>query len=85
MYDQYLKVAYESLSERIAEVADYMALGKCKDFADYQNKAGMLEGLRLAQGDLHDPDERVRKASDGGMEEHLDETGNTEDSPVGYT
>jgi hypothetical protein len=84
MYDQYLKIAYESCGMKIAEAADHMAMGGCKSYEEYKESVGMIAGLRTAQEDLVELDERMRKSSEDGIKDHLDETGN-DDEAVGYT
>ena len=34
--------------------ADHLATGACKDYADYQKMAGIIEGLALAERELLD-------------------------------
>ena len=40
---------FNKLKEREREVSDGMSDGSCKDFAEYKNLCGVIQGLRSAR------------------------------------
>jgi len=45
---------FNKLKEREREVADSLAEGSCKDFAEYKNLCGVIQGLRRARMEVQD-------------------------------
>ena len=45
---------FNKLKEREREVADSLAEGGCKDFAEYKNLCGVIQGLRRARMEVQD-------------------------------
>ena len=51
---QMLDHLFNNLKEREREVSDAMAEGNCKDFAEYKNLCGVIQGLRRARMEVQD-------------------------------
>jgi hypothetical protein len=45
---------FNKLKEREREVGDSMVDGSCKDFAEYKNLCGVIQGLRRARMEVQD-------------------------------
>jgi len=45
---------FNKLRDREREVSDAIAEGNCKDFAEYRNLCGVIQGLRLAKMEVQD-------------------------------
>jgi hypothetical protein len=45
---------FNKLKEREREVSDAMAESSCKDFAEYRNLCGVIQGLRRARIEVQD-------------------------------
>jgi len=45
---------FNKLKEREREVSDAMAEGSCKDFDEYRNLCGVIQGLRRARMEVQD-------------------------------
>jgi hypothetical protein len=59
-----LEILRKKLRERMNEVADAVASGRCADFGDYQKLCGVIEGLAYAERDLLDLAETMKKEND---------------------
>jgi hypothetical protein len=57
--------ALEYLRKKIRDImnehADYVATGAPKDWAEYRNHVGVIEGLAKAERELLDLEERLRQ------------------------
>ena len=51
---QMLDNLFNRLKEREKEVSDSIAEGGCKDFAEYKNLCGVIQGLRRARMEVQD-------------------------------
>jgi hypothetical protein len=51
---QMLDHLFNRLKEREREVSDAMAEGSAKDFAEYRNLCGVIQGLRRARLEVQD-------------------------------
>ena len=51
---QMLDHLFNKLKEREREVSDGMSDGSCKDFAEYKNLCGVIQGLRRARMEVQD-------------------------------
>jgi hypothetical protein len=51
---QMLDHLFNKLKEREREVSDAMAEGSAKDFAEYRNLCGVIQGLRRARMEVQD-------------------------------
>jgi hypothetical protein len=49
-----LEILRKKFRERMNELADNVATGKCADFGEYQKLCGVIEGLAYAERDLLD-------------------------------
>ena len=45
---------FNKLKEREREVSESIAEGSCKDFAEYRNLCGVIQGLRRARMEVQD-------------------------------
>ena len=45
---------FNKLKEREREVSESIAEGSCKDFAEYRNLCGVIQGLRRARIEVQD-------------------------------
>ena len=45
---------FNKLKEREREVSESIAEGRCKDFAEYRNLCGVIQGLRRARIEVQD-------------------------------
>jgi hypothetical protein len=45
---------FNKLKEREREVGEAMTEGNCKDFAEYKNLCGVIQGLRRARMEVQD-------------------------------
>ena len=58
----------EFLLKRLREVmndhADHISTGSCKDYAEYQKMVGIIEGLALAERELLDLVEALKKGQE---------------------
>ena len=45
---------FNKLKDREREVGDSMVEGSCKDFAEYRNLCGVIQGLRRARMEVQD-------------------------------
>jgi hypothetical protein len=45
---------FNKLKDREREVSDSMIDGSCKDFAEYKNLCGVIQGLRRAKMEVQD-------------------------------
>tara|TARA_R100001443_G_C3340476_1_gene174338 strand:+ start:275 stop:475 length:201 start_codon:yes stop_codon:yes gene_type:complete len=52
----------EQLRKQMNELSDHISGGACKDFAEYRNCCGIIEGLAIAERELLDLQERIEKA-----------------------
>jgi hypothetical protein len=57
-----LELLRKKFRERMNEVTDMVATGKCADFGEYQKLCGVIEGLAYAERDLLDLAETLEKA-----------------------
>ena len=57
-----LDLLRKKFRERMNEVTDMVATGKCADFGEYQKLCGVIEGLAYAERDLLDLAETLEKA-----------------------
>ena len=51
---QMLDHLFNKLKEREREVGESMVDGSCKDFAEYKNLCGVIQGLRRARVEVQD-------------------------------
>ena len=51
---QMLDHLFNKLKEREREIIDAIAEGGCKDFSEYRNLCGVLQGLRRARMEVQD-------------------------------
>ena len=51
---QMLDHLFNKLKDREREVSDAMAEGSCKDFVEYRNLCGVIQGLRRARMEVQD-------------------------------
>lgn len=51
---QMLDHLFNKLKDREREVSDSMIDGSCKDFAEYKNLCGVIQGLRRAKLEVQD-------------------------------
>lgn len=61
---QMLDHLFNKLSEREKEVAAAVADGGCKDFAEYRNLCGVIQGLRRAKMEIQDLVQRYEEFED---------------------
>jgi hypothetical protein len=59
-----LEILRKKLRERMNDVADSVASGRCADFGEYQKLCGVIEGLAYAERDLLDLAETMKKEND---------------------
>jgi hypothetical protein len=57
-----LSLIRRKIREHMNELADDLAMGSAKDYAEYRYLTGMISGLALAERDILDIEERARKA-----------------------
>lgn len=57
-----LELLRKKFRERMNEVTDMVATGKCADFGEYQKLCGVIEGLAYAERDLLDLAQTLEKA-----------------------
>jgi hypothetical protein len=57
-----LDVIKQKLRQKMNEVADDLALGSAKDYADYRHMTGIIAGLALAERDIVDLQEIQRNS-----------------------
>ena len=57
-----LEILRKKFRERMNEVTDQVATGKCADFGIYQKLCGVIEGLAYAERDLLDLAQTLEKA-----------------------
>jgi len=51
---QMLDHLFNKLKEREQKIGEAMAEGNCKDFAEYKNLCGVIQGLRRARMEVQD-------------------------------
>lgn len=61
---QMLDHLFNKLSEREKEVAAAVTDGGCKDFAEYRNLCGVIQGLRRAKMEIQDLVQRYEEFED---------------------
>lgn len=62
MEQQILDHLRSKLREIMNERADYLATGSASDWADYKHQTGVIEGLALAEREIIDLAERLKRA-----------------------
>jgi hypothetical protein len=58
------EVYQQKLRERMNDLADSISTGSAKDFCEYQNMVGTIKGLALAERELLDLVEALRKGEE---------------------
>lgn len=58
------EVYQQKLRERMNDLADSIATGAAKDFPEYQNMVGTINGLALAERELLDLIEALKKGEE---------------------
>jgi hypothetical protein len=59
-----LEILRKKLRERMNDVADSVASGRCADFGEYQKLCGVIEGLAYAERDLLDLAETMKETDE---------------------
>ena len=57
-----LRVIRQKIRNKMNELADDIALGSAKDFADYKYLTGIISGLAMVERDIIDLEEVQRNA-----------------------
>ena len=57
-----LDVIKQKIRQKLNELADDLALGSAKDYADYRHMTGIVAGLALVERDIIDLQEIQRNA-----------------------
>ena len=57
-----LSLIKRKIRDHMNELADDLAMGSAKDYAEYRFLTGMISGLALIERDILDIEERARKA-----------------------
>lgn len=57
-----LQVIRQKIRNKMNELADDIALGSAKDFADYKYLTGIISGLAMVERDIIDLEEIQRRA-----------------------
>lgn len=52
---------HAAIRKRMNEIADVVSTGGAADYADYRKMCGMIEGLALAERDLIDLIEKLKR------------------------
>ena len=58
------EVYQQKIRERMNDLADSIATGAAKDFSEYQNMVGTINGLALAERELLDLIEALKKGEE---------------------
>ena len=65
MAEEHLFEVYQKkLRERMNDLADSISVGAAKDFCEYQNMVGTIKGLALAERELLDLVEALKKGEE---------------------
>ena len=64
MNNQMLDYLASKLDERCKALAEAMASGACKDFAEYQNCAGQVRGLLSARYEIDALVQKLKESDD---------------------
>ena len=65
MAEEHLFEVYQKkLRERMNNLADIISVGTAKDFSEYQNMVGTINGLALAERELLDLVEAMKKGEE---------------------
>ena len=62
MEEKILEHLRAKLREMMNERADYVATGSATDWSDYKHQTGIIEGLALAEREIMDLAERLKRA-----------------------
>jgi hypothetical protein len=57
-----LDVIKQKIRNKMNELADDLALGSARDFAEYRHLTGMISGLAMVERDILDLEQRQRDA-----------------------
>lgn len=62
MEEKILEHLRSKLREMMNERADYLAAGACPDWSEYKRLTGVIEGLALAEREILDLADRLKRA-----------------------
>jgi hypothetical protein len=57
-----LDVIRQKIRQKLNELADDLALGSARDYAEYRHLTGIIAGIALVERDIIDLQERQREA-----------------------
>ena len=57
-----LDVIKQKIRNKMNELADDLALGSARDFAEYRHLTGMISGIAMVERDILDLEQRQRDA-----------------------
>jgi hypothetical protein len=62
MEEKILEHLRNKMREMMNERADYISTGSCADWSDYKHLTGVIEGLALAEREILDIADRLKRA-----------------------
>jgi hypothetical protein len=62
MEEKILEHLRSKMREMMNERADYISTGSCTDWSDYKHLTGVIEGLALAEREILDIADRLKRA-----------------------